>query len=106
MFTLKERIIIPAWMTSPMSSLSLNIQAEMGHLNSIFTNIRSLVSVPAKRNIPKINVDALNKSSIYGPTDTPVLLPPPLLNSSAFTTASNWDILPLLSHSARFSSTR
>ncbi len=59
--------------------------------------MRSLVLVPTKRTIPNINVDALNKSFIYGPTDNPVLLPPPLLNPSAFKPASNSDILPLLS---------
>ncbi len=44
-----------------------------------------------------MNVDALNKSFIYGPIDTPVLLHPPLLNPAAFKPASNSDILPLLS---------
>ncbi len=90
--------------------ISLNIQAELDRRNSIFTsrlsnckpsqlwyNIRSLVLVPTKRNIPNINVDALNKSFIYGPTDTPVLIPSPLLNPYAFKPASNSDILPLLS---------
>ncbi len=90
--------------------ISSNIQAEIDRLNSIFTsrlsnckpsqlwsNIRSLGLVPTKRNISNINVDALIKSFIYGHTDTPVLLPPLLLNPSAFKPASNSDILPLLS---------
>ncbi len=46
-------------------------------------------------NTPNINIDVLNKSFIYGPTDTPVLLPSPLLNPSAFKPASNSDILSL-----------
>ncbi len=65
-----------------------NIQAQIVRLNSIFASrfsnckpsqswnsIRSLVLVPTKRYIPNINVDALNQSFIYDPTDTPVLLP-------------------------------
>ncbi len=89
--------------------ISSNIQAEIVRLNSslftsrfsnckssqLWNNIRSLVLVPTKRSMPNINVDALNKSFIYGPTGTPVLLPP-LLNPSAFKPASNSNILPLL----------
>ncbi len=89
--------------------ISSNIQDEIDRLNSIFTsrfsnckpsqlwnNIRSLVLVPTKRNIPNVNVDALNKSFIHGPTDTHVLLPPPLLNPFVFKFATNSDTLPLL----------
>ncbi len=47
-------------------------------------------------NTPNINVDVLSKFFIYGPTDTHVHPPPPLLNPSAFKPASNSDILPLL----------
>ncbi len=63
-------------------------------LNICYT---SLVLVPTKRNIGNINVDALNMSFIFGPTDTLVPLPLPLLNPSVFKPASNSDILPLLS---------
>ncbi len=74
-----------------------SLKAEIVRLNSIFSfrfsnwkpsqlwnNIRSLVFVPTKRNIANINVGALNKSFIFGPTDTPVLLPLPLLNPSGY----------------------
>ncbi len=69
--------------------VSSSIQAEIDRLSSIFNsrlsnckpsqlwnNIRLLVLVPTKRNIPNINFDALNKSFIYGPIDTLVLLSP------------------------------
>ncbi len=99
--------------------LFILIEAEIVRLNSIlasrfsnskpsqlWNNIRSLVLDPTKCNAPNINADALNTSFFYGPTDTAVDIPPPLLNSSVFFlnpppigmschsyTASNW-ILP------------
>ncbi len=77
--------------------VSSNIQAEIVRLNFIFASrfsnskppqlwndIRSLVLVPTKCTTPSINFDGHNKSTIYGHTDNPVRLHPPLLNPSAF----------------------
>ncbi len=44
----------------------------------------------------QLHVDGLNKSFIYGPTDTPVHLHPHLFNPFVFKPATNSDILPLL----------
>ncbi len=73
-------------------------------LSQLWNNICSLVLVQTKCNTPNINGDALNNSFINDPTDTPVRLPPPFLNPSAFKPASNSDIWPLL-HRANLNST-
>ncbi len=64
--------------------------------SQLWNNIRSLVLVPTKCNTPNISVVGLNKSFIYGPIDTPVHLPLPLLKPSAFKLACNSETLPLL----------